>query len=884
MANLDTIYNENYGSTVVTNGDFIAIGNPPWKKYSQCEGFSRIGQVFLIKNDRFNSKYPVIKTYTKKFSTENGYLPTYYTEQSSSTSFTASFTKDDGYYNDTSTSCSYLVIEDDNIHTYQSNYGSSIDMCDYFLAIGDTGVTASFYTGYTSSFASVDIYVINSNYTYDTSNGIMSSFNDCDSESNSQLDNSPVCVITGSISEHFGKTVSITNNYLAVGAPNYNSGRGCVYIYKYVDSECIYQLQSTVSCSLTTYPLQYNFGSSICLDKATETTLVVGSNQLSQSNVYIFISSSNGWQLKQTLSQNTSSNYYKLNDANFDFVASGSQINSRYGYSVSIHKNLLAVGAPNDLIYWEYSGSNVLRQRGSVYLYTDDICNNSEISGNLLVNYTLLTKVYGDSSTFKDNLFGFSVSTHNNKVLIGSPKPYFPFSSIFISSSIDFYDNTFDQTDFGESTYCGQTLLYYVTNSNVVQLTTTPISKRKELGKPYNAFGYSVSVSDDNLVIGAPIPLNDDFHLQSLIITESGSASQPLYKLTSSYQSEDCYITSSFVLNQLEECISCDFGGPISGAISGAIGGVCDNLIIFVNEDGDTQYVSSQIFGMSYIYDMKDLQKNHHVGNVFYNNNKIVINNTGSILKNLTLDPTDFNNSYLYMDYQSQMSLHEKQYICTIEPGEFNVSTNPSAITSSYFEYDILNKNVFDFNNLDIIMRYLNYRITNNSSEKWWLNFVSGDVDESVFNYYTSSFTNYDDNRLTQTIKDKFCDVDLDINNDGVTNNQDAEILWKYFINDLTINNYQNYLNPRAKRTNYDNIVGFLNEKTGKFNTKLIKQEFFNFNYSSSIDITGSYLAPYITTVGLYSDQGELVAVAKLAQPIKNTSEIPINIVVKWDT
>ncbi len=57
MANLDTIYNENYGSTVVTNGDFIAIGNPPWKKYSQCEGFSRIGQVFLIKNDRFNSNY-----------------------------------------------------------------------------------------------------------------------------------------------------------------------------------------------------------------------------------------------------------------------------------------------------------------------------------------------------------------------------------------------------------------------------------------------------------------------------------------------------------------------------------------------------------------------------------------------------------------------------------------------------------------------------------------------------------------------------------------------------------------------------------------------------------------------------------------------------------
>jgi hypothetical protein len=35
--------------------------------------------------------------------------------------------------------------------------------------------------------------------------------------------------------------------------------------------------------------------------------------------------------------------------------------------------------------------------------------------------------------------------------------------------------------------------------------------------------------------------------------------------------------------------------------------------------------------------------------------------------------------------------------------------------------------------------------------------------------------------------------------------------------------------------------------------------------------------------VGLYSGC-DLVAVAKLAQPIKNTGEIPINISVKWDT
>jgi hypothetical protein len=41
-------------------------------------------------------------------------------------------------------------------------------------------------------------------------------------------------------------------------------------------------------------------------------------------------------------------------------------------------------------------------------------------------------------------------------------------------------------------------------------------------------------------------------------------------------------------------------------------------------------------------------------------------------------------------------------------------------------------------------------------------------------------------------------------------------------------------------------------------------------------------LAPYITTVGLYSG-GDLVAVAKLGMPIKNSGELPLNILVKWD-
>lgn len=53
---------------------------------------------------------------------------------------------------------------------------------------------------------------------------------------------------------------------------------------------------------------------------------------------------------------------------------------------------------------------------------------------------------------------------------------------------------------------------------------------------------------------------------------------------------------------------------------------------------------------------------------------------------------------------------------------------------------------------------------------------------------------------------------------------------------------------------------------------------------SSSIDQTGSYLAPFITTIGLYDDTNNMVAVAKLPQPIKSLPDYPVNFIVRFDT
>jgi hypothetical protein len=75
-----------------------------------------------------------------------------------------------------------------------------------------------------------------------------------------------------------------------------------------------------------------------------------------------------------------------------------------------------------------------------------------------------------------------------------------------------------------------------------------------------------------------------------------------------------------------------------------------------------------------------------------------------------------------------------------------------------------------------------------------------------------------------------------------------------------------------------------------------IKEDEFNFTSNDTIrlDNNGSSevpkdfvandkFAPYITTVGLYTDKGELVAVGKLGTPIRKRDDVDLNIIVRFD-
>ena len=129
-------------------------------------------------------------------------------------------------------------------------------------------------------------------------------------------------------------------------------------------------------------------------------------------------------------------------------------------------------------------------------------------------------------------------------------------------------------------------------------------------------------------------------------------------------------------------------------------------------------------------------------------------------------------------------------------------------------------------------------------------------------------------------------------------------VLTEGITNDSTIDSFE--VSYRSTMTIYENEV-FLSVNESEFNvsqnpsaydgTNKIKLKtiqstieptkfggFGDYDYSSSVDTTGSYLAPFITTIGLYDNELNMVAICKLPKPIKSLPDYPLNFIVRFDT
>lgn len=622
----------------------------------------------------------------------------------------------------------------------------------------------------------------------------------------------------------FGNSVSLNNTHIVVGVNESENGK--VYVYTYTTG--------SNSVSVSGSPTLLNpvrsgskFGTVVRIDKGGSNSILVSEDPtISNPRVYLYDSSSSGWTLTHTFSSITGSKNVPFDDfESYNYIKNDID---GFGTDIQINDDTIVIGAPTDASYYEYSGSTTQHNRGAVYIYGKTDCTTDYTNENSIyfqggqVYWDLQSKYIGGKNTIKSNKLGFSVDVFQNKIIVGCMSSVNPYNTRSdVSSSIS---QSYDDT----GVILGQYEFFEKSGSMINPITYD--YKKKSIGYPYMSYGYDVAISEKAIFVGSPYIISD---------------------FTSS---------NTFIVNP-----------P-----------VFQNDLINMR-------------GHVYVSTFNSLRTNYQAGNVFYKNGEIIFSNTGSQFVNML--KTNDTGEYKYdLKYNGHYTINERSIICTINPGEFNVSSNPTALDSINPIFDLHGGDGYDFRDLNLILLYIVDINTPGipdfaTNDTFWDTYViENDTERSLFEYYKSLY-DYEQYTLKieyQKFYDRLRDLEsyFDVDGDGKITIEDGKIIWKHFVKKLDDDAYQKLINPFSTRKTIADITSYLISLTSKYvNTNGVPQTksvFSEYNYSSSVDITGSYLAPYVTAIGLYSDC-DLVAVAKLSSPVKNSSEYSLNFLVKWD-
>lgn len=627
----------------------------------------------------------------------------------------------------------------------------------------------------------------------------------------------------------FGYSVSINDEWLAVGSPLESGSKGSVFMFRKLGGP-FGNAGSWSYYQTVTPPIAINsgdlFGAAVALNKASASysgSMVIGSRRPSGSRAYGYEFDGINWINAFTLSPDNTTIYPLTFYPTLPLI-SGSYPNTAdgFGHDVGIYRDTIIVGAPFDRHIFEYSGSSNYDQ-GAVYFFEKCLDPSKR--------YYLAKKSYGNEKTLLNNNLGISVDVYNNYAIAGCPKTFADSASICYLRGSLFQQNTCE--DLFENTVSGQFILYQQITGSLPDTSNKDWSIvnvyqiKKRILQPYRDFGFSVGASESFIIVGAPFFI---------------SGSNRIMDLT-----------------------------PGTGSFTGSLNQISD------------------LAGKSYIYNLKNLRPNFYVGNVFYRNGKIIIMASGSAFDGLLLPNTDSQFYDYTLGFTSKETILEKQIVCAVDIGEFNVSTNPTALILPTASFDINKNGKFDFQDADVLLKYMKYKSTEafgHPLTDWSSSVISTNTDEelSVYTLYSHLYPSGSGALFTSSYSYINTNLfnSLDLNEDNKIDINDMNILWKYFTNRLTQKNYETYVTPSSKKKFLSQIIDLLNVKTMNGVPPDINPNFIDFQRLSKADPTGSYLAPYVTTVGLY-DGTELVAVAKLGSPIKITPDFPINFIVKID-
>ena len=278
----------------------------------------------------------------------------------------------------------------------------------------------------------------------------------------------------GSANDRFGGNVAIAGETVIVGTSGDdiggNTGQGSAYIFVRVGANWTLQQKLTANDGAVTDA----FGNSVAI---VGDTVVVGAyfdnigGNTNQGSAYIFVRNGATWTQQTKL------------------VANDGAVSDHFGYSVAITGSTVVIGARTDDI-----GTNF--DQGSAYIYQ-----------NIGGTWQSQKQVASDGAT--NDRFGTSVAVSNDTAVVGAPLED---TGAFTDSGAAY---VFVKID---GTWTQQTKL----------LSTTPGSGDK--------FGTSVAISGDRIIVGAP---EDDNGINpnqgaAFIFVRSGTNWVPQPKLTAS--------------------------------------------------------------------------------------------------------------------------------------------------------------------------------------------------------------------------------------------------------------------------------------------------------------------------------------------------------------
>ena len=423
MYNKYKIDKKDMGYSVAIGEIHALIGNPSFYLFDTCSSrpFISEGSVDLYKYDAIKLNEFTYNRTIKRSSFKDQFV--LYTEDNTTSSISGRSGSHDLTTEDNPflPALADLLINDARIlKILESDFGRSVDIC------GNLGVIGSTKFVYT---------LLHCDDVIRSEEGVVEIHNLSDSGSLvSSIYPRDVTDISSSFDtglNSFGWSVSINNNFVAVGSP-YTNTSGSVFIFK--SGSTGYQFHSRLTSSV---PNTLLYGSCLKLDKKFD-RLVVGNGNVTStgSKVYLYeyITSSNSWVKSNTFSSDReveNLNFISLPQHDVNLTQSAGFGNSVSIYCSSSSEITVAVGSPYDRIYKEYSGSDCYRN-GCVYVFDLIHCQLSSST----TSYWKQTKLFGDSDAFKFNRFGHSVDIYDKNLIVSSPKYLSEFSSSYIQNTL----------------------------------------------------------------------------------------------------------------------------------------------------------------------------------------------------------------------------------------------------------------------------------------------------------------------------------------------------------------------------------------------------------------------------------------------------------------